>query len=627
MVDAASYSDSYILKLTSTGNFIWGVHFPGVSAAGASNGFSVSVDNAGNIYSVRTFAFGVDFDPGASVYTLTSIGSNDTYISKLDPSGNFIYAYQLGGGNFTSGIPLYLDLQRNLYIGGHYMGTSDFDPTPAVFNMTSVGSSDAFVLKLSQCVQSLFSISDTACYSYTLNNQTYNSSGIYTQILVNSFGCDSVITLNLTIGGSVTNLTVSSCNSYTWQEQTYTSSGIYSVLFIDRFGCDSILNLNLTVNNNILTTINATICEGQVYAGHTTSGTYIDTYPASNGCDSIRTLQLVVNPKSYSTINYTICEGQSYLGYGVAGTYVDTYMASNGCDSIRTLILQINPRTYSSNNVSICEGEFFYVANANQTLTGIYRDTLTGSLGCDSVITTYLTVNPKPLPNLGQDKSICSNTYSELNPGSFISYLWQDMSNNSVLPINAAGQYWVTVKNTFNCIASDTITILGVNNSPENFLKSTDSICQRKNLVITPVNNFTAYIWSTGSTQNSITIQNPGNYWLKVADSNGCFGYDTISVFQKNCFSEVYFPNAFTPNGDSKNDVFKPSVYGNLVSFKLQIYNRYGELVFQTSDSLKGWDGKFKGVVYSTSVFTWQCTYQLVGKMLLHEKGTVTLIR
>ena len=627
-VDAAFYSDAFVLKLTSNGDFIWVKTFPGISGAGASRGFTTSVDDLGYIYTMGDLAFGVDFDPGPSVYPITSIGSNDTYISKLDPNGNFVFALSFGGGSFTVGSTMRIDALHNIYAGGSFIGISDFDPTSAVFNLTASGQSNSFILKLSQCLQPSFStITDTACFSYTINNQTYTTSGTYTQTLINALGCDSIITLNLSIGGLVVTSAITACNSYTWQGQAYTSSGNYSVMYTDRFGCDSSYNLNLTINHNVLTTINTSICEGQIYAGHSTTGTYVDTYTAANGCDSIRTLNLIVRPKAYATINATICEGQNYEGYTISGTFTDTYPASNGCDSIRTLLLRVNPRSYFSKSVSICQGEFYYAGNANQTTSGIYRDTISNSFGCDSVITTNLIVNPNPIPDLGQDKSICSQTSVILNPGSFNSYLWQDMSTQPSFSANTIGQYWVKVKNSFNCTASDTINILSINNSPTNFLKKIDSICSGKDLTIKPISNFTSYLWSTGSSNNNISVQSPGKYWLKVMDVNGCFGNDTINVIPKNCFSEIYFPNAFTPNGDGKNDFFKVAVYGNLVSFSLQIFNRYGQLVFQSTDFQKGWDGFYKGGIYASGVFTWQCKYQLVGKLITKEKGTIVLIR
>lgn len=344
---AGPISDAFVLKLNNTGNFSWAKQFATVGpASSTSRGFCIALDSQGNIYTTGDFSGGVDFDPDGSSYILTTTALEDTYISKLNPAGGFIFAAQLAGNTYTECASLRIDIQRNIYMTGVYIGTTDFDPTPTVFNLTSAGSGDVYILKLKEpcLLTTTFTLNITACNTYTLNGQTYTTSGVYTQILVNTAGCDSIITLNLIIGGSNSTSTISACDNYTWEGQTYTTSGVYTRTYTDIYGCDSILILNLTVNYSVATNINATICEGQVYAGHTTSGTYIDTYVASNGCDSVRTLFLTVNPKSFSTVNATICEGQVYAGHATSGTYIDTYIAANGCDSIRTLFLSVNPK-------------------------------------------------------------------------------------------------------------------------------------------------------------------------------------------------------------------------------------------------------------------------------------------
>lgn len=627
-LDAGSLQDAYILKLDNTGNFGWVTQF--VSTGGASSssrGFSVTTDNLGNVYTIGDFVGGVDFDPGASVYNQTAVGMEDTYISKLSSTGNFLYAAQLTGPVFTQAADIFVTQQKDLLITGRFMGTSDFNPSAAVFNLTSAGSSDAFILKLSQCIQSSSSLTVFACNFYTLNSQTYTSSGTYTQTIPNSTGCDSVITLNLTIGGSTVTTNITACDSYTWEGQTFTSSGSHSVTYPDANGCDSILNLNLIINYSISTNISAAICEGQSYAGYTIAGTYIDTYVGTNGCDSIRTLNLSVNPRSFSTINAVICQGEIFEGYSIPGIYKDTLTAANGCDSIRTLNLTVNPVKQTNLNASICEGEFYIAGGSPQTVSGIYRDTLQTYLGCDSIIITMLLVNPKPIPALGQDKELCAGSIVTFSPGSFSFYQWQDMSTLPTFTTNTTGLYWVKVTNGNNCSAADSIRVIAINSLPANFLKKTDSICTNQQLLIQPLQAYSSYLWSNRSSSNNITVQSLGRYWLTVKDAKGCMGTDTISVVRKNCFTGLYLPNAFTPDANGKNDVFKATVFGKVISFRLQIFGRYGQLVFETSDYQKGWDGNYKGKPYSTNVFVWQCSYQIEGRLPDFEKGTVMLLR
>ena len=90
----------------------------------------------------------------------------------------------------------------------------------------------------------------------------------------------------------------------------------------------------------------------------------------------------------------------------------------------------------------------------------------------------------------------------------------------------------------------------------------------------------------------------------------------------------IYFPNSFTPNTDSKNDLFKAMVFSNPPKkFELYVFNRYGQIVFYTTDITKGWDGKYNGKLQPASGYVWKCVYQFEGKMLNNENGAVLLIR
>ncbi|HTF29823.1 MAG TPA: gliding motility-associated C-terminal domain-containing protein, partial [Flavitalea sp.] len=261
------------------------------------------------------------------------------------------------------------------------------------------------------------------------------------------------------------------------------------------------------------------------------------------------------------------------------------------------------------------------------TVSGTYIDTLQSAIGCDSIVTTYLTVNPKPVPDLGRDKNLCSNTRLMVTPGSYTSYLWQDMSSANKFLIETPGKYWVAVTNNFGCTATDTINIPAVLTPPSNFLKETDSICNYGKLVVSSINAYATYKWSTGHTGQVAQVQQPGIYWLQVTDANGCSGRDSITILEKQCLSGIYFPNAFTPDKSGKNDVFKPVVERKLKQYRFTVYNRWGAAVFQTTDPVKGWDGNVGVGVQSIGLFVWTCSYQFEDGEPKLERGTVMIIR
>ena len=137
--------DIFISKLNSSGNFVWAKNIGGTLD---ESGKSVGVDALGNIYTIGEFSDTIDFDPGAGIFNLIAdTSSYNTFISKLDPSGNFVWAKAINGIGGVSGASIVLDTAKNIYITGQFNGTADFDPSISTFNLTST-STDIFVLKI-----------------------------------------------------------------------------------------------------------------------------------------------------------------------------------------------------------------------------------------------------------------------------------------------------------------------------------------------------------------------------------------------------------------------------------------------------------------------------------------------
>ena len=116
-------------------------------------------------------------------------------------------------------------------------------------------------------------------------------------------------------------------------------------------------------------------------------------------------------------------------------------------------------------------------------------------------------------------------------------------------------------------------------------------------------------------------------YTLQVVDRNGCTGRDTTLVTTKKCPYGIYFPNAFTPNKDGHNDLFKPVITGNPVKYHFSIYNRWGQRVFDTTDPTEGWDGSIANRDQESSAYVWICVYQFGGEKEKSSNGSFILIR
>ena len=297
----------------------------------------------------------------------------------------------------------------------------------------------------------------TACDQYVSNNKVYRKSGVYTEKLKTIAGCDSIVTLHLTIHESefaeydeiacdfyewhdsiytesgdydyytttdqgcerwevlhiiINNsereeCTITACESYEWNGQTYTESGTYTYTTTTEQGCEKIEVLHLTITNSIIMEDTIFGCKfavrenGNIY---TESGTYYDTLQTINGCDSIEVIHVILaEPTVYFHTDTLLCYGEECEWrdkyYTQEGTYHDTIYNMVDCDSIiYTLNLKYHPQTAlpTQESVTICFGDTLLWNNQLYTTSGTYTITLQNSVGCDSIVILNLTVLPQP---------------------------------------------------------------------------------------------------------------------------------------------------------------------------------------------------------------------------------------
>jgi hypothetical protein len=304
-------ANAFICKWDSNSNFIWA---KSIISTSNPQGFCIETDSYNNCYISGITQGTADFDPSGAVYNLTAVGQSNSFVLILTETGTFKWAGLLTGQgspyNYANE-PTSIKVNQNaVYISGRFRGQVDFNPNDVNSNyLNSISHTwggvtnydSPFILKLSNCLTSYSALSISQCQSYTWseNNITYTSSGIYTDTLVSNYGCDSVITLNLTILPSQSNsVTITHCNSYTSsQGNTYNSSGAYTETYTSVNGCDSVVTINLTINQNTTNTITESACgaytapDGQVY---TQSGVYNATLANNVGCDSLITINLTI---------------------------------------------------------------------------------------------------------------------------------------------------------------------------------------------------------------------------------------------------------------------------------------------------------------------------------------------
>lgn len=620
---ATAASRSYIVKLSRNGDLVWARQFGQSGPAfGGTIVNDLECDDAGAVYLAGIFSGVCDFDPGDNAYALASKGLNDGFITRIDTDGNFNWTKQLmqsgteSNGDLTiQGIAI--DGLHNVVATGSFIGTYDFDPGAGSFNQTSAGGTDFFLLKVN--AQGSFSwakvLPGNEGESGTdvvvdASNAIY-AAGSFGRVIDLDPGPGAFL-VNNPFNGAAAIIKLSADGNFIYGI-SFPGLENSSCLF-RRMAVDDFRNLFVT---------------GFV-------GGLVDFDPGAGvfpvrGTADLSPYVLKLGPCTNSTasiVDITSCHAYDFNGevFDSSGTYLRTMPNARGCDSIITLRLTITSQR-SNRTVSICSGESFFAGGKTQTQSGIYNDTLQTAQGCDSIVTTTLVVNEAPQPQLGADRDLCSNEQLTLSPGVFASYTWHNNATADSITVAAAGLYWVEVTNQLNCKARDTIIVKSILPAPVHFLKAQDSICSYDRLDISPLQPYESYQWSTGETVRSIQVVQPGLYWLAVTDNRGCTGTDSIAVYAKPCKPGVFFPTAFTPNGDGLNDVFKPMLFGVVQQYRFAVYNRWGKEVFYTNDPLKGWDGRVAGVLQPHTTFVWSCTYQLEGGDLKTERGTVVLIQ
>jgi gliding motility-associated-like protein len=351
-----------------------------------------------------------------------------------------------------------------------------------------------------------------------------------------------------------------------------------------------------------------------------------------------------------------------YPNYNISTTNAQQVIISPSVDTAYTLIAEKTPGCFAYDTVhitvnnspqinlgsdqSFCAGDSLVLnaglsftqyqwsnGNTTQQITahaaGTYSVIGTTAEGCRSFDTlTVLNVYPLPVVSLNKDSTLCTGDQRILNAGNgFINYTWNTGSSTSSIIVNNIGIYSVTVTDNKGCKGADTTKITYLFPQPAGFLGQDTSICSYGDVQLKTITPFDQYTWSTGGIASSIIIKQPGIYWLQVKDDNDCIGKDTIMVNPKDCGKGFFVPTAFTPNNDGKNDLLKPILLGNVVQYRFWIYNRWGELIFETTDLTKGWNGIYKGQPQSNSVFVWMCSYQFENESVKKEKGTFVLIR
>ncbi len=533
-------------------------------------------------------------------------------------------------------------------------------------------------------------IIDTICYgtSYILpGHYAVNTSGVYIDTLSTIFGCDSIIVTELTVTNPPVTILFDTICLGTSQVlplgNSVNTAGTYIDTLTTAAGCDSVVIVNLTVTAPPVTNQNDTICQGNTFvrpSGLTasTAGVYVDTVTTSIGCDSVVITNLTVNPTSATTVYDTICQGKSFfLGNGnsvyTAGSYPITLPNRFGCDSIATTVLTVlndtltasetNPPCYGQSKgliqatggqglapytYSLSTGGSNTSGTFTQLAAGSYVVTVTDNFGC-SALTNVVIGQPEPLQI---SESVIDVTCHDTRNGQITisaaggtpayTYLMNNQSSSSgVYSGLDTGNYICGVVDAHGCTDSTSAVVtqpqaVYISISPDSlFVNLGHSIQLNASSNYDPL---TTYYWTPSFGLSCIDCPNPvidinstAQYNVFVTaniNGNDCTGDTSITVTVIPDY-DVFIPNVFTPNNDGKNDFFQ--IFGNVAAvrfFHISIFDRIGEMVFESDDVYFKWDGTYKGTALPPSVFVY--TIKAVFDDGHSDKlfsGSVTLLR
>ena len=464
-------------------------------------------------------------------------------------------------------------------------------------NAAGCDSTAVLSLTIKQPTTSTTAIS--TCVSYTWNGTTYSSSNSYTKMFTNAVGCDSTAVLSITIKQPTTSTTtINVCPAqlpYNWNGVIINATGSQTVHLTNAAGCDSSATLNLTVSSTSTSFNTASICSIQlpyVWNGQNLniSGDYSITLPNANsqGCDSIVRLHLIVNQSPLNpstTLLITYCQFDLSSQLSASGNYPPMlwYNSPTGLNNTTNA-------PYPSTNLP---GTYQYYVSQNNG-------------NCESPRTNIkVVVNSKPELQKDTTLRICYGTTANLQilfNTTGLNFSWTTNNTPVYNPYNIAigGIYQLIATNSAGCIDTAVVNLIiqpkVIANAGNDDNASINTPYQLSG------SGGGTYLWSPSFVLDNPTLANPTailnsdtRFYLTVKDNWGCTDLDSVLIKVYNGQS-FYVPNAFTPDGDGLNDLFRPTYVGIKKLDYFRVYNRYGVLIFETNDIGRGWDGRYKGV-------------------------------
>ena len=470
-------------------------------------------------------------------------------------------------------------------------------------------------------------------FPFQWNGVTFNMpGGTDSAIIPNAKGCDSLITMHVTLNPNTSSILhdtiVQNALPYDTLGMHFTASGRKRTTISNVYGCDSVVTMILTVLPNVQISLDSTVCENALpleWNGltFTQAGTQNVTLIAFTKVDSTVIMHLNVKPNTYSTVLDTVVENDlphTFNGIVFSDSVTNARVVipnTQDCDSIITYSLFVWRNVEDTADRWVCDDYSWPLEWNGVSFSGEGEApvVLTGVHGEDSTLLMRVHVNPTKTTLLQEE--ICMNDL----PYRYINGQIDTTFEAGTPPISTLNFNLSTVA------GCDSIVTLDLNVMDTSlFIVSSTDFCSGMNTTLSVVTSLEDYVWSTGETSASIEVTEPGEYRV-TASTGDCQGRAWRRIYP--CKEDLKLPNAITPsNSDGLNDCFRlpEAVLDQVEEFEITIFNRWGQVVFYSRDKNFRWYGDYKGRVEKEEVYNYTLKYIDKDGIMFRMKGAITVL-
>lgn len=647
-----SYPDgaSFVCKLSNEGNYIWSKTFQRNTNSGVRF-MAICADQDFGITLVGYLLNTLDVDPGPDVLQLKATGGRDNLIINLNVNGDLQWARHFGGNNDEEILAVNYDLDGNIVFSGKHFGVFDCDPGPGThylpFDKTGVNTfNDAFVAKFSGSGDFIWAKAITGPgIEYITSFDIDDGGNIYMSGSFNNSANFNLGTGKFTLTSNAPDrdhnsfiLKLDKEGEFSWIRHIKGGNSTYGRLVLDKYD-----NVYVTARFNG----NIDLDDGSGKHLLNDGDIYITKLKSSG--DMIWSSEIKSNAFTEPSIG-TDTNGNVYL----TGDYRDKpdLDPGSGYTSFESLnqnqnsfIIKLGlPLLNLGHDTTICKGDtvilssgyaasrfphkwnsgesdsFLYVTKTVQVILTLDVDQRQVS------DTIQINVVPKPVVYVGPDTAFCGLFEYRIDARgeNLQQYKWNTGDTISYTIVEELGMYYVRVADENNCQNADTMEISSLP-PPEIRFNPDNYLCKGGTLELNAGTSNLQYLWSTGATTPNITIRDTG--WFSVIVSQPfCSSEDSIYVYEFCPPPAMLIPTAFTPNENGLNETFRPIIHDPVNEYVLEIYNRWGQLIFRSLEQNNGWDGSYLGQSCQEGVYFYAVSFKLDGAMK-HLNGTLTLIR